>query len=500
MRTRWILIGLICTAILVVLAVLFIPRLLEPKQVATQVDWPTQSWHTSTPEEGGLDSAKLAEGLQAIQQQNTQIDSLMVIRNGAVLLDADFYPYDSQYLHDLASVTKSFMTTLIGIAVDQGKLKLDQPVLSFFPERTIANRDDRKERMTVRHLASMTNGFESGCMEGDGATLSAMRSKPDWVQAALDRKMVLEPGTQFCYDSPGMHLLSAILQKATGMTALEFARLNLFKPLGIRDVYWKSDPQGITRGWGDLHLKPADAAKLGYLWMNNGVWDGKQVVSAAWVKDSVKYHNNFGGGDGYGYGWWLWESGYGASGRGGQSIKVEPALNAIVVTSGGGFDYDTEVDQHLVAAVVDLENPLPANPAGVDSLTATLTELAQPDAPQLVATLPEIAKSISGKTYVFGPNAADIETLMFEFNDSSEAILHIKNTGNDVLSSPVGLDGFYRPTLEGELRRGYWADPQTFILEVSDVGEYTVRFHFEGDLVTIKSPELGISFEGKAKS
>ena len=116
----------------------------------------------------------------------------------------------------------------------------------------------------------MMNGFKSGCLAGDEPTLNAMRSHPDWVQAALDREMVQEPGASFCYDSPGMHLLSAILQKATGMTAVDFARQNLFEPLGIREVFWESDPQGYTHGWGDLYLTPRDAAKIGYLWLNTG--------------------------------------------------------------------------------------------------------------------------------------------------------------------------------------------------------------------------------------
>lgn len=500
MRTRTILIALISVAILAILAFIFIPRLLAPQQSATPDYWPTQGWRTSTPEEQGLDSAKLADGLQAIQQQGTQIDSLLVIRNGELLLDANFYPFDGAALHDLASVTKSFMTTLIGIASDQGLLQLDQPVLSFFPERTIANRDESKERMTVRHLAEMRNGFQSGCLEGDRETIAEMMANPDWVQAALDRKMAAEPGTRSCYDSPGMHLLSAILQKASGMTALEFARQNLFEPLGIQEMYWASDPQGTTRGWGDLHLKPGDAAKLGYLWLSDGVWDGKQIVSAAWVKDAVQPHSDYGGGYGYGYGWWLWDSGYGASGRGGQSVKVEPGLNVIVVTTGGGFDYDSEVDQHLVASVVDLNKALPANPAGAASLAAVLKDLAQPSAPQAVAPLPDIAKEISGKTYVFEPNPANLETIIVEFNDSAEAMLHIKYFGSEVLSSPVGLDGLYRPSAEGDLRCGTWADPQTFELEIIDVGEQKLRLYFEGDRVTLESPEEGLSFSGQIES
>ncbi|MBP1703993.1 MAG: 6-aminohexanoate-dimer hydrolase [Chloroflexi bacterium] len=499
MHTGKILIAVGVIAIMAVLAVVFVPRLLNPQPEPSQVSWPTQGWPTITPEESGLDSAKIAEGLQAIQKQNTKIDSLLVIRNGAVLLDASFAPYNSAYLHDLASVTKSFMTTLIGIAIDQGKLKLDDPVLSFFPERTIANRDERKERMTVRDLVSMRNGFASGCQAGDGRTISAMMDNPDWVQGALDRNMAAEPGSKNCYDSPGMHLLSAILQKATGMTALEFARQNLFAPLGIQEAFWESDPQGITRGWGDLHLKPADAAKLGYLWLNNGAWDGKQFVSAEWVKDSVKYHSDLGGGDGYGYGWWLWDGGYGASGRGGQSVKVEPALNVVVVTTGAGFDYDTEIDRHLIGAVVDLEKPLAANPAGVAALAETLKTLAQPDSPQPVGPLPDTAKAISGRTYRFEPNVTNIETMRAEFNDSAEAILHLKYYGSEVMSTPVGLDGIYRPTAKGELMRGYWADPQTFILEIHDTGEQRIQIQFVDDRVTLESPGQGIHVEGQAE-
>jgi CubicO group peptidase (beta-lactamase class C family) len=492
MRTRTIVIGLVSVAILAVLALVLVPRLLKPEQVPPQIYWPTEGWRTSTPEEQGFDSGKLAEGLQAMQ--GIHLDSLLIIRNGYVVLDAYFYPYDNTIPHKLASVTKSVMTTLISIAADQGKLQLDQPMVSFFPDRTIANLDDRKERVTVRHLASMMNGFESGCLAGDEPTLNAMRANPDWVQAALDREMVQEPGTGFCYDSPGMHLLSAILQEATGMTALDFARQNLFEPLGIREVFWQSDPQGYTHGWGDLYLKPRDAAKIGYLWLNSGVWEGKQVVSASWVAGSVKAHSDAGE-DGYGYGWWVSEDSYFAVGRGGQYIRVYPSFNALVVTTASGFDYD-QIEPLLVAAFVNPDEPLPANPANVAKLDSTLTALAQAPNPWPVGPLPEIAKAISGKTYVFGPNAADLATLRLEFNDTIEATLYMKLQGSDEIW-PIGLDGKYRLSPIGQGLRGYWADPQTLVIEVFEDGLSTRRLHFEDDRVEISSPELGLRFEGQ---
>jgi CubicO group peptidase (beta-lactamase class C family) len=160
-------------------------------------------------------------------------------------------------------VTKSVTTTLVGIAADQGKLRLDDPVLSFFPDRAVANRDARKERVTVAHLASMTSGLDCVATP-DEPTLAEMTASADWVQFTLDRPMVAEPGTTFSYCSPGMHLLSAVLTRATGMSELDFARQNLFEPLGIRDVVWPVDPQGFNHGWGDVYLYPRDAAKLGY--------------------------------------------------------------------------------------------------------------------------------------------------------------------------------------------------------------------------------------------
>jgi CubicO group peptidase (beta-lactamase class C family) len=495
MRRRTIIFGLFVVVILIVLAILLIPRLLKPDLVPTLTYWPTKGWRTSTSEEQGFDSGKLAEELQALKEDNININSLLIIRNGYVILDAYFYPYESTIPHKLASVTKSFTTTLIGIAVDQGRMQLDKPMVSFFPNRTIANLDTRKKSITVRNLVSNMNGFESGCLGGDESTLNAMRSNPDWVQAALDRNMAQEPGTSFCYDSPGMHLLSAILQEATGMTELDFARQYLFEPLGIREVFWQSDPQGYTHGWGDLYLKPRDAAKIGYLWLNGGVWDGKQIVSAAWVADSVTAHSS-GGMDDYGYGWWVSEDSYYAFGRGGQNVKVVPAYDAIVVTTASGFEYD-QINPLLAAAFIDPDRPLPANPAGEAKLETTLTALAQAPQPWPIGPLPDTAKAISGKTYVFGPNSLDVAMLRWDFSDNAQATVYVNLEGRDLIW-PIGLDGEYRVEPDGRALRGYWADPQTFVLEIFEDGLSSYQLHFEDDRVLWDGP--GARFDGQVET
>ncbi len=274
-----------------------------PVEVAQPDYWPTTGWRASAPEEQGYSSQQIAQAMQDIQKKAIGVDSMLIVRNGYVVLDAHFAPYDGTFPHNMASVTKSVMTTLIGIAVEQGKVDLEKSMVSYFPGRIIANLDERKSRMTVQDLVSMRNGMQSGCFEGDTPTVDALRASPDWVQAALDRPMVSEPGTGFCYDSPGMHILSAILQEATGMTALEFAQENLFGPLGIQDAIWNVDLQGYNRGWGDLYLTPESAAKIGYLWLHHGTWDGRQIVPDAWVVNSVQAHSTPVDHDyGYGYG------------------------------------------------------------------------------------------------------------------------------------------------------------------------------------------------------
>jgi CubicO group peptidase (beta-lactamase class C family) len=503
------LVWIVPVAILALLILVFIPLLSGPEKISTPTYWPTDGWRSSTPEEHGFNSAKLAEALLTIREQNINIHSLLIIRNGEVVVDAYFYPYDGTTVHDQASVTKSVMTTLIDIADEQGKLQLDDPVVSYFPERTIPNLDAQKESITVRHLASMSSGLDC-TSERDEATLNEMMESPDWVQFTLDRTVVWEPGSHFVYCSPGMHLLSPILQHATGITALDFAHQNLFDPMGITDVMWLSDPNGYNRGWADLYLHPHDMAKIGYLWLTKGQWEGKQIVSRDWVENSVKVQMDTGDDDDYGYGWWLSTDepvSYSAIGRGGQRILVVPAWNLIVVTTGGGFDFD-EIEPLLVETIVDLDKTLPANPAGMVQLEEALNAIVQPPEPKTIAPLPDMARNISGKTFAFEPNTLGIENIRFDFNDSDEAILYLTLTDRgQMLPSPIGLDGVYR-MYPGDYdlpagQRGYWADAQTFVLEHDEIAKndyFTFRMRFEGDRVVVEgletAHELGVRFEG----
>ena len=489
-------ISLLTLALLVLIGIaplvwLFTAGLRTPVQVPAPEYWPTNGWQTSSPEEQGFDSAKLAEGLQDIQSKEINIDSLLIIRNGYVVLDAHFVPYDGTFPHDLASVTKSVMATLIAIAADQGKLDLDAPVVSFFPDRTIANLDDRKARLTVRHLTRMVGGLDTNC-EDDQATIAAMTSKPDYVQAALDRPMIGEPGAEFCYDSPGMHLLSAILQEATGLTALDFARQNLFEPLGIDEETWEVDPQGYSRGWGDLHLLPEDAAKIGYLWLHRGNWNGRQIVPEAWVLDSVRPHSMFVGDDiAYGNGWWLSPANYYASGRGGQKIHVVSTRNIVIVTTGANFEYD-DVNEWLQPLLVRANRPLPPNPEAQAALDAALAAATQGPMVSKSDTMPDTAREISGKTFQCEDNMVDLKTMRVDFSDPEVATLTLDLVDTDYLW-PIGLDGHYRISPEGAGMRGYWKDSRTFLLETFDIGVVVRQMEVEGDRLHFSLPDAGLT-------
>ncbi len=492
MRKRTAAYMLIGVVAVIALTIFVASRYAKHESATVPAYWPTNGWQSSTPEAQGIDSEKLTEVLDVIKNQSIPINSLLVIRNGAVVLDAYFYnPYSGKYPHDMASVTKSVMTTLIGIAAGQGKINLDQTLISFFPERTIANLDSRKEHITVRHLAGMVNGFESGCLADDLGTLQRMRAIKDWIQNSLDRKMVQEPGKYFCYDSPGMHLLSAILQESTGQTALEFAQQYLFGPLGIQDVYWESDLQGRTNGYGDLHIKPLDAAKIGYLFLNKGVWDGVQIVPADWVAQATTPHVKAGD-DQYGYGWWIAESSYGARGRGGQNIFVVPSLNAIVVTTGAGFEYDL-IDPYLSASVIDPNKPLPPNPKGEETLKDALEAFIQPPPALPASATPNAAQEISGKTYLMDSNLLGIDALTMEFVDPKEASIFIKHEGGDIVLR-IGLDNDYRQSTDGSLLRGYWEDSYTFTIEKFDVGLSTIQLKLTSDLIDVDV--LGMKLPG----
>ncbi len=344
------------------------------------------SWPISTPEEQGLDSETLAQMLAQIKGEDYKIDSVLVVRNGYLVLDAYVHPFRPGDTHNLYSVTKSVVSALVGIALEQGYIEsLDQHVLDFFPDREVNNLDNGKADMTLEHLLTMTSGLE--CRDSylySNRGLEEMHKTDDWIQYVLDLPMETPPGTKFEYCNGASMLLSAILQVATGMSALEYAQEHLFEPLGIRDVQWDSSPNGITVGYSRLHMHPQDMAKIGYLYLKNGLWNGEQVVPAEWVAASTRTHVSAGTlQEGYGYHWWVAPPDmYLALGYGGQFIFVVPEKDLVVVFTSSLEGRDFYVPQKLlndyILPALISSQPLNKNPEGDALLMSVIEELAVP--------------------------------------------------------------------------------------------------------------------------
>jgi CubicO group peptidase (beta-lactamase class C family) len=297
---------------------------------------------------GGL----LARAVDTIKARDYDVDSVTVIRNGTIVLDEYFPPFEPNSKHVIHSCTKSIVSALVGIAIEQGYIEgVDQPVLDLFDERAVANPNADKKAMTLEDLLTMSSGLE--CRDSylyRWRGLREMSESDDWVQFMLDLPMAEPPGTRFEYCNGGSFLLSAIIQETTGMSALAFAQENLLEPLDITDVDWRANPDGITIGWGDMHIKPHDMAKIGYLYLNGGQWEGEQVVPAAWVEASTQAHVTAGTlSDGYGYQWWVDDGGYYmALGYEGQFIYVVPEKDMVVVFTSQLSDSDFFVPETLL--------------------------------------------------------------------------------------------------------------------------------------------------------
>ncbi len=347
-----------------------------PRPAAAVDYWPAQAWRTSSPEQQGLDSDLLAGMMDAILREDHAVDSVTVIRHGYIVADATVCPFEPNTKHVIYSCTKSIVSALVGIAIDRGAIEgIDLPLLSVWPERTVANRDADKEALTIEHLLTMSTGLD--CRDSylySWQGLQEMQRTDDWVQYMLDLPMVARPGQRFEYCNGDSYLLSAIVQEKTGQSALDYATEYLFGPLGITDVEWLASPQGISIGWSRLQMRPHDMARIGYLYLHEGRWDGRQVLPAAWVQASTRRQIAAGTlQDGYGYQWWVSDRGYYlALGYGGQFIFVLPEEDMVVVFTSELEEQDFYVPQVLlheyILPAARSSGPLPENAAGLARL------------------------------------------------------------------------------------------------------------------------------------
>lgn len=238
----------------------------------------------STPEAQGIGSSDILAFIQAADKQVDTMNSFMLVRHGHVVVEGWWAPYDAQTPHILYSLSKSFTSTAIGLAIAEGKLSLDDEVLKFFPEDAPTQASANLRAMRVRDLLRMDTGHQTEAqlrLDEPGT-----KNEP-WTKKFLAHPVPFKPGTHFLYNSPGTYMLSAIVQKVTGMTLLDYLRPRLFEPLGFENPSWVTSPQGISAGAYGLSIRTEEIARFGQLYLQKGMWKGRQLIPKAWVEEAT---------------------------------------------------------------------------------------------------------------------------------------------------------------------------------------------------------------------
>ena len=498
--------------LIVVSVVIFLGGCTAPPANEEQTTyWPAHDWRTSTPEEQGLDSALILALLQNIQDNHLPIHSVLIVRHGYLVTEVYFPPYQREFKHPLFSTTKSVTSALVGKALQEGRLNdVQQKVLDFFADIAPDVTDPQIKNLTLEHLLTMSAGFNTNTMPD----LSSKLAADGTIKHILTYDSILaKPGTTFYYDSGLPHLLSAVVQRVTGRTLQQYAEEKLFDPLSISNVSWAADPQGVTLGNTGLMLRSPDLAKLGYLFLQHGQWNGTQVLPDAWVTAATRKHMETRGlmnaaeDDGYGYLWWIdrW-GGYSAHGFGGQYLFVLPAQDMVVVFTSGLPDSNFPMPKQLIETYVlpaaKSTTALPPNLQALNALQKQIQDIEQPAQP--LDPLPEIAQRISGKTYRLTsamPVDAWFQTITFTFDGGNtyqsesqwpgDQHVVVKGGLNNVFQyTPIRFKGFQPSEDVIVALRGRWQDDHTFVEEYvrdmnSEIAFITQKSTFAGNRIVI---------------
>jgi CubicO group peptidase (beta-lactamase class C family) len=470
--------------------------------------WPTTEWQTASPEEEGMDSNELVKLIDFGTTRS--FDSLLVVRHGKIVAEAYYAPYATGIPHEVFSAVKGVISTLIAVASKERLL--DTPnhrVLDFFDRQNFANIDESKETITIQNLLNMTSGL--GWKQPD--SMFEMERSPDWVKFVLDKPMVSAPGNIFNYSNGNAHILSAIITKLTGMSSLDYAKAKLFSPLGINDLYWEHDPQGISNGGKGLFLLPRDMAKIGYLWLRNGAWEREQLLPSAWIDEVIhatidphapgepelRYSNLF---------WVLPEKHvYAAIGYHGQLMMVFPELDVVAVTTGRD-NYLLREFADFILGSVKSHTALSSDTASGNLLKNKILDVSKEKSTGVGGT-PGTADNISGKVYRFAQNGLNVKSLSLILTDSQPHYNVEVYAGDPTKSAlgftgPIGLDGLYRKGERTEhgldsggfprvnAVKGSWQNDHTFVIDWLVLGkgfpadEWTLAFAGEKLNVHVK--------------
>lgn len=453
----------------------------------------TDNLPRSTPEQEGVDSEGIIRFLEAIKENKLELHSFMFMRHGKVIAEGWASPFSDSLNHTLYSVTKTFTSTAVGFAVSENLLSVDDKVISFFPESLPDTISPYLEKLSVKHLLSMSTG------QDPEPTFSL--TDTNCVRTFLAVPIIHEPGSKFHYNSYASYMLSAIVQKVSGQKLYDYLQPRLFEPLAIKNVDWMEDASGInTGGWG-LSVKTEDLAKLGQLYLQKGQWNGKQLLPEWWIEEATskkieqapqKTKEEKTGNDweqGYCYQIWRSMHGYRADGAYGQYIVVLPKEDMVVAITSHIPDMQkmlTLLWKHIIPAVQDKTITLNTeNQEKIKELTTALA-ISVPGG----WTESPMEKTITGKTYEILPNEPQLENVKIRF-DKDSCILNFQLSTEDQIFN-LGK-GFW--STSGSC---FWEDDHTLIVKMMDrqgggAGDFILKF--DDDKISISTN--GITLNGQ---
>jgi len=381
---------------------------------------PAYRFPRSTPEEQGVSSAAILKFLEEVEPRADGLHSFMLLRHGKVVAEGWWAPYAADQPHVLFSLSKSFTSTAVGLAVAEGKLNVFDPVLKFFPDQAPAEPSTNLKAMRVRDLLTMSTGHHQDAIDG-----FPFNSAEDLVKKFLALPVTHKPGTHFVYNTPATYMLSAIVQKVTGEKLTDYLRPRLFAPLGIAEPRWETSQQGINMGGFGLNLRTEDIARFGQLYLQKGQWQGKQLLPAAWVEEATARQVSNGSDptsnwdQGYGYQFWRCPLGfYRGDGAFGQYCIVLDQYDAVIAITSGTRDMASVMNmawKYLVPAFHD--GVLPADAGAQGKLTGKLAHLST--AAQLGAVTSPVAAALTGRRYKFPANDQQIESITLASADAA---------------------------------------------------------------------------------
>ena len=450
----------------------------------------------TTPESQGIPSAAVNAFVTRLEQTVDHIHSFMLLRHGAVIAEGWWHPYRRETPHLLFSLSKSFTSSAVGLAIAEGRLSLDDPLLKFFPTRAPRKPSPNLEAMQVRHLLSMSTGH-------DQDTTLPIMFKRDPVKAFLSMPVEHAPGTHFVYNSGASFVLSALVQQLTGQTLLDYLTPRLLDPLGIQGAAWESHPDGTNFGGWGLSLRTEDIARFGQLYLQNGQWQGEQILPAEWIAQasSKQVSNgteaNSDWAAGYGFHFWrcVPSGAYRGDGAFGQYCVIMPEQDAVLAMTGGVAEMQPPLRlfwEQVLPAMAPA--PLPPDPPAAAALAHRLHGLALTP-PHGEAASP-LASALSARPYLFEPNAETLHSLSFDFTQNTLRVRLLgggKRRGTHTLrfGHAAWVEGIF-PLVAEQPRHvaasGTWASADTFRLTLCQFETpfiVTLDFTFAADQVTL---------------